>query len=139
MQRILFPLITSLLFSGSYIAGKYTTLELDPLTTTLGRFTIALVFLLLLTGHYRLDGLRISLRDIPAMMLLGVTGVVAYHYFFFSESATYRCCEYRHHQCAQSGGDRARRCNTHSRMVEPKKLPGDGGLFARGAGFALRG
>ena len=59
MQRILFPLTTSLLFSGSYIAGKYTTVDLDPLTTTLGRFSIALVFLLLLAGHYRLGGLKI--------------------------------------------------------------------------------
>ena len=83
MQRIVFPLITSLLFSGSYIAGQYTTVDLDPLTTTLARFSIALVFLLLLAGHYRLGGLKISLRDIPAMMLLGVTGIVAYHYFFF--------------------------------------------------------
>lgn len=83
MLRILFPLITSLLFSGSYIAGKYTTVDLDPLTTTLARFAIALGFLALLAMHFRLRALKIALRDIPWMMLLGATGIVTYHYFFF--------------------------------------------------------
>ncbi|NIM28947.1 MAG: EamA/RhaT family transporter, partial [Gammaproteobacteria bacterium] len=48
MKRILFPLTTSVLFSGSYIAGKYTTVDLDPLTATLLRYFVALLFLTLL-------------------------------------------------------------------------------------------
>ena len=83
MQRIVFPLITSLLFSGSYVAAKYTTLDLDPLTTTLARYVIALVFLALLVRHYRAHSLKLALKDIPAMLLLGITGIVGYHYFFF--------------------------------------------------------
>ncbi len=35
MNRERLPLMTVVLCSGSYIAGKYTTLELGPLTTTL--------------------------------------------------------------------------------------------------------
>ena len=42
MNRVLLPLMTSVLFSGSYIAGKYTTLDLGPLTTTALRYLVAL-------------------------------------------------------------------------------------------------
>ena len=45
--------MTSVLFSGSYIAGKYTTLDLGPLTTTLLRYLIALGFLSVLLLHYK--------------------------------------------------------------------------------------
>ena len=53
MNRVLLPLMTSVLFSGSYIAGKYTTLDLGPLTTTLLRYFIALLFLSSLLLHYK--------------------------------------------------------------------------------------
>ena len=83
MQRILFPLITSVLFSGSYIAAKYTTVELDPLTTTLCRFAIALVILVTLLANYRVSSLRLTPKHIPAVAALGLSGIVGYHYFFF--------------------------------------------------------
>ena len=83
MEKILFPLITSLMFSGSYIAAKYTTVDLDPLTTTLSRFSIALVFLMILLIPNPTGRLRIAIKDLPALLLLGLTGIVGYHYFFF--------------------------------------------------------
>ena len=83
MERIRFPLITSLLFSGSYIAGKYTTVDLDPLTTSLSRFAIALLFLVALVVHYRLHSLKLAAKDVPAMMLLGLTGMSATTTSFF--------------------------------------------------------
>ena len=83
MEKILFPLITSLLFSGSYIAGKYTTDDLDPLTTTLLRYVVALAFLLLLLVHYRSRVLRVATRDLFVLNLMGLSGIVGYHYFFF--------------------------------------------------------
>jgi drug/metabolite transporter (DMT)-like permease len=64
--------MTSALFSGSYIAGKYTTLDLGPLTTTLLRYFIALLFLSSLLLHYK-----------GSALLLGLFGIVGYHYFFF--------------------------------------------------------
>ena len=45
MNRVLLPLMTSMLFSGSYIAGKYTMPDPGPLTTTLLCYFIALLFL----------------------------------------------------------------------------------------------
>ena len=84
MSRILFPLVTGLLFAGSYIAGKYTTLDLGPLTTTLVRYFFALLFLAVLLPFYKLHALQITRSDLPALLLLGVFGIVGYHFFFFS-------------------------------------------------------
>jgi len=83
MNRILLPLMTSVLFSGSYIAGKYTTLDLGPLTTTLLRYVIALLFLSGLLLHYKRRALILHGRDIVPALLLGLFGIVGYHYFFF--------------------------------------------------------
>lgn len=84
MNRVLFPLMTSVLFSGSYIAGKYTTVDLGPLTTTLLRYFIALLFLSLLLFRFGSAALKLSRRDILPALALGLTGIVGYHYFFFS-------------------------------------------------------
>ena len=84
MRKALLPLATSMLFAGSYIGGKYTTLDLGPLTTTLLRYFIALLFLACLLPHYRLCSLKLAGRDFLPMLGLGLTGVVGYHYFFFS-------------------------------------------------------
>jgi len=83
MNRVLLPLMTSVLFSGSYIAGKYTTLDLGPLTTTLLRYFIALLFLSSLLLHYKRRALILQGRDIVPALLLGLFGIVGYHYFFF--------------------------------------------------------
>ena len=83
MNRVLLPLMTSALFSGSYIAGKYTTLDLGPLTTTLLRYFIALLFLSSLLLHYKGSALNLRKRDIVPALLLGLFGIVGYHYFFF--------------------------------------------------------
>ena len=83
MNRILLPLMTSVLFSGSYIAGKYTTVDLGPLTTTLLRYFIALLFLSCLLFRYKSRALYLRRRDIVPALFLGLTGIVGYHYFFF--------------------------------------------------------
>jgi drug/metabolite transporter (DMT)-like permease len=83
MNRFLLPLMTSVLFAGSYVAGKYTTLDLGPLTTTLLRYLIALLFLSGLLLHYKRSALALRARDIAPALLLGLFGIVGYHYFFF--------------------------------------------------------
>ena len=87
MRKILIPLLTSVLFSGSYVAGKYTTVDLGPLTTTLLRYVVALAFLCALIPYYGLRSLRLARRDIIPAALLGLFGIVGYHYFFFSSLA----------------------------------------------------
>ena len=82
-NRIFLPLVTSLLFAGSFIAGKYTTADLGPLTTSLLRYIVALIFLTSLAITKRLS-LTIDLPDLRKLILLGLFGIVGYHYFFFS-------------------------------------------------------
>lgn len=83
--RVLLPVLTSLLFAGSFVAGKYTTLDLGPLTTSLLRYLVAALTLgLLVSSSPRPRGLTIKPQDRLAMALLGSFGVVGYHFFFFA-------------------------------------------------------
>ncbi len=83
MRSLILPLATSILFAGSFIAGKFTTADLGPLTTSLCRYLIALLFLSALIGHYKLNALKVARRDLAALGLLGLSGIAGYHYFFF--------------------------------------------------------
>ncbi|MGJ3251703.1 MAG: DMT family transporter [Elainellaceae cyanobacterium] len=83
-QKIAILIATSALFSGSFVAGKYTTTDLGPLTTSLLRYAIALLFLSVFLIRYKFSVLQIDRRDIVRFLLLGLFGVVGYHYFFFS-------------------------------------------------------
>ena len=84
MRNVWLPLVTSALFSGSYVAAKYTTHDLGPLTTTLLRYGVALGFLACLLPYYRMSSLRLARRDLPWAAIMGLTGIVGYHFFFFS-------------------------------------------------------
>lgn len=82
-RKIHLPLATSLLFAGSFIAGKHTTADLGPLTTSLLRHIVALVFLSSL-GMSKRFSLSVGRRDLGKLVLLGLFGIVGYHFFFFS-------------------------------------------------------
>lgn len=86
----LLAVLTSLLFAGSFVAGKYTTSEMSPLMITLLRYAIASLFLQCLVwvqfkkgkgfNHHIQDA---SISDRICLFLLGTFGVVGYHFFFF--------------------------------------------------------
>ncbi|WP_121967825.1 DMT family transporter [Leptolyngbya sp. BC1307] len=86
-RQSLLAVLTSLLFAGSFVAGKYTTGEMGPLLITLLRYIIAAAFLGILVWQRQDIGLRIgeaSRSDKVCFFLLGTFGVVGYHFFFFS-------------------------------------------------------
>ncbi|MEO0768543.1 MAG: DMT family transporter [Cyanobacteria bacterium J06649_4] len=86
-QKGALALLTSLLFAGSFVAGKYTTGEMGPLLITLLRYIIASSFLWLLIwqrGGLNKSIKEASIADIVCFFLLGTFGVVGYHFFFFS-------------------------------------------------------
>lgn len=66
------------------MAGKYTTLDLGPLTTSLLRYLVAVLFLASLLVWTKPVSLRVKRRDWVPLLLLGSFGIVGYHYFFFS-------------------------------------------------------
>lgn len=84
--KVLLPILTSFLFAGSFVAGKYTTVDLGPLTTSLLRYIIAMgvLGLFIACNDRPTKALTVARSDWGAMALLGLFGVVGYHYFFFS-------------------------------------------------------
>lgn len=84
MKKLYLPIITAIFFSGSFIAARYTTYDLGPLTTSFLRYVIALVFLTSLISHYKQESLIIKKEDLPKIVLLGLFGITGYHFFFFS-------------------------------------------------------
>lgn len=84
--KVLLPILTSFLFAGSFVAGKYTTVDLGPLTTSLLRYVIAMgvLGLFITRSAQPIKALTVARTDWGAMALLGLFGVVGYHYFFFS-------------------------------------------------------
>lgn len=82
-HAVLLPIATSLLFAGSFVAGELTTRELKPLSITLFRYFFALIFLEIVRRLTKPRVPRLSAKEWAAMALLGWTGIVGYHYFFF--------------------------------------------------------
>jgi drug/metabolite transporter (DMT)-like permease len=69
--------MTGVLFPGSNIAGKYTTLDPGPLTITVLRYFITQLFLSGLL-HYKSSAPIPLWRDIVPALLSGLFGIVAY-------------------------------------------------------------
>ena len=91
LSQGLLAVLTSFLFAGSFVAGKYTTDEMGPLLITLLRYIIASLFLQLLvwqqarqqqTANQSIH--HASTTDKVCLFLLGTFGVMGYHFFFFS-------------------------------------------------------
>ena len=81
-NKLILPVTTALLFSGSYVAARLTTVDLPPLTTSLLRYLCALLFLLIFLIQKQRPSLRVENKDRIWFFLLGATGIVGYHYFF---------------------------------------------------------
>jgi drug/metabolite transporter (DMT)-like permease len=82
-RRIILPIITALCFAGSFPAAKYASLDFQPLTMAFIRYLITLIFLASLLFYYKRSTLRVEKGDIYKFFLMGLLGIVGYHYFFF--------------------------------------------------------
>lgn len=81
-------LLTALIFATSSIAAKIATFELEALTIILARSSIAVVALFAVLLFQTRSAFRISIRDIPAITVLGVVGIVATLWFLL-QALTY--------------------------------------------------
>lgn len=81
-QNVRYPLITGILFSGSYISAKAASNDLGPITASLLRYAVAFLFLTLLLFRFGAASIRVEKRDLPKMAFLGLSGVVGYHTIF---------------------------------------------------------
>lgn len=83
-RAILSPLFTSLTFAGSFVAAKFAIAALDPVAITFYRYLVALLFLTSLMLWQKLPWRGgLTRLDFLKLFLMGLTGIVGYHYFFF--------------------------------------------------------
>jgi drug/metabolite transporter (DMT)-like permease len=82
-RMLLLPVATSLLFSGSFVAAKYVTQELPPLTATLMRYIAALAFLSLLSLRKRPVSSKSGKPNLLLIVAASLLGIVGYHFCFF--------------------------------------------------------
>jgi len=83
-KNVLVPFLTSLAFSGSFVAAKYTTADLTPLATTLLRYIIAIVFFAVLIILKKKPFFSIKRSHLFRLLIAGLFGIVGYHYFLFA-------------------------------------------------------
>jgi drug/metabolite transporter (DMT)-like permease len=76
-------LLAAVFWGGTFIAGRVVSKSIDPFSAAFFRFAIASGFLILIARKSE-GALPVPRRDqcIP-LVLLGLTGVVLYNYFFF--------------------------------------------------------
>ncbi|MBN2539380.1 MAG: DMT family transporter [Deltaproteobacteria bacterium] len=77
-------LFMAIFWGGTFIAARVVSQSVDPFSASFLRFAVASIFLVLVT--IRLEGRipRLKRHQILPIILLGMTGVFAYNFFFFS-------------------------------------------------------
>jgi drug/metabolite transporter (DMT)-like permease len=74
--------VTAIIWGGTFVAGRIIASNMGAFSAAFWRFVIASIVLLFLVD--REGGLpRVKKEQIPAIFLLGLTGVFAYNAFFF--------------------------------------------------------
>jgi drug/metabolite transporter (DMT)-like permease len=77
-------LLTAVFWGGTFIAGRHITTDVEPYSAGFLRFCVAVVLLVLLTLRAERGLPAISLRQLAAIVVLGLSGIFAYNAFFFS-------------------------------------------------------
>ena len=83
-QVRLLMVLTSLLWSGAFITGKFSVQEFPPFALTFFRFLFALPFIFTILYVKDRSNFFPRGRQWPALILLGFIGTFCYHAFFFS-------------------------------------------------------
>ena len=80
----LFLTMAALFWGGTFVAGRQLAPLLDPLPAAFLRFLLASLLLLGWVLHEQRKLTAITMRQLFAVSLLGLTGVFAYNLFFFA-------------------------------------------------------
>lgn len=79
--------MTSVLWGGSFIAGKITAQAMPLMTAAFGRFLVAAVLLVLVAIRFEGGLPRLNGRQMVTTALLGLSGIFLYNIFFFGALA----------------------------------------------------
>lgn len=83
-QVRLLMLLTSLLWSGAFITGKFSVQEFPPFSLTFFRFVFALPFIFTILYIKEPKNLFPNAKQWPPLILLGFVGTFCYHALFFT-------------------------------------------------------
>lgn len=76
--------LTTLFWGGTFIAGKILAGQITPLSASFLRFFIAVITLRLILHFAGIAIVKPTGRQLLRIVLLGLTGVFSYNYFFFT-------------------------------------------------------
>jgi len=75
--------VTALFWAGAFVAGKIGVQEFPPFSLTFIRFFLATSILFPIMVKLEPNSWKPARRDIPIIVLLGMTGMFGYHVLFF--------------------------------------------------------
>lgn len=75
--------LTALFWAGAFIGGKIGVKEFPPLSLTFFRFLIATLILFPIMIRIEPKSWKLRRKDLPIILLLGMTGMFGYHVLFF--------------------------------------------------------
>lgn len=76
-------IMAAFFWAGAFIAGKYSVGSFSPGMLTFMRFGIASVVIMVLLIIKQPDSWRLRSHELPAVLVLGLVGMVGYHMLFF--------------------------------------------------------
>jgi len=77
-------ILTAIFWGGTFIAGRVVAREMEPFSAAFLRFAIASLFLLGIAWKIEGKFPGISWQSFFLLFLLGMSGIAAYNFFFFS-------------------------------------------------------
>ncbi len=75
--------LVSLFWAGTFISTRIASQTFEPFTGAGIRYTIALFFLLPMAWNQNRQLFSIHKKQLPLLLLLGLSGIFAYNFFFF--------------------------------------------------------
>ena len=77
-------MLTAAIWGGTFVAVKIIVADIQPLVGAFLRFLLASLFLVPVLIYKEKSNALVSLRNIPFFILLGLSGITFYNFFFFN-------------------------------------------------------
>ncbi|SPY77576.1 EamA family transporter [Providencia rustigianii] len=81
----------SIIWGGTFIAGRVLQTDISPLLSATIRFIFASIALISLLSLTKIGWKKITLSQLGQIMLLGTSGIFVYQNFIFLRVAGYSC------------------------------------------------
>lgn len=75
--------LASFFWAGAFVAGKYTSGQMPPVSLTFFRMFFAFLGICVVRFFIKDKGWKINKEDIGSVLLMALTGMVGYHVLFF--------------------------------------------------------